>query len=107
MSCCLAAFALLAAPLGVGDILEEFAHLDPTVNAPAPGPSPDRPPLTDEEAMVIDRLAVEPVHIDDLARRLGLEARRLSGLLLQLELKGWVTQSPGKRFALAAGTRGK
>jgi DNA processing protein len=57
--------------------------------------------LTDEEGMVIDRLEADPVHIDDLARRLTLASGRLSGILLQLELKGMVIQSPGKRFALS------
>jgi hypothetical protein len=58
------------------------------------------PPLTDDEAMVIDSLEAESVHIDDLARKLTLPTGRLSGLLLQLELKGLVAQSPGKRFCL-------
>lgn len=52
---------------------------------------------------MIDSLDVEPVHIDDLARKLAFQAGRLSGVLLQLELKGLVSQSPGKRFALIPG----
>jgi DNA processing protein len=56
------------------------------------------PPLTDDEGMVIDSLEAESVHIDDLARKLTLPSGRLSGMLLQLELKGLVAQSPGKRF---------
>jgi DNA processing protein len=59
--------------------------------------------LTDDEAMVIDSLEADPVHIDDLARKLTFTPGRLSGLLLQLELKGLVAQSPGKRFALTPG----
>jgi DNA processing protein len=59
--------------------------------------------LTDEEAVVIDSLEAEPVHIDDLARRLALASGRLSGILLQLELKGLVVQSPGKQFSLTPG----
>ena len=53
--------------------------------------------------MVIDSLEADSVHIDDLARRLTLSSGRLSGLLLQLELKGLVVQSPGKRFCLTPG----
>ena len=86
-----------------GDILDEF-QIVPTQPTDAGQPLvPACPPLTDEEARVIDGLDVEPVHIDDLARKLGLQAGRLSGLLLQLELKGWVSQSPGKRFARIPG----
>ena len=66
-------------------------------------PDPEYPPLTGEEAMVIDSLEADPVHIDDLARRLALPSGRLAGLLLQLELKGLVDQSPGKRFSLVPG----
>lgn len=86
-----------------GDILDEFGH----IQGEAPdSPEPLRetmPPLTDAEAMVIDCLEADPVHIDDLARHLSLASGRLSGLLLQLELKGVVIQSPGKLFSIAPG----
>jgi len=55
--------------------------------------------LTPEEARVLDQLSPYPVHIDRLVRGLSLSAAQVSGLLLQLELKGLVTQSPGKLFA--------
>jgi DNA processing protein len=86
-----------------GDILDEFSgwqHGGPVAETPAAAPVP---PLTDTEAMVMDKLEADPIHIDDLARQLTLPAGRLSGILLQLELKGLVDQSPGKRFALAPG----
>lgn len=86
-----------------GDVVEEFQHIQSFTQAlPSPA-QPDLPPLTDEEAMVMDCLEADPVHIDDLARRLALAAGRLSGLLLQLELKGLVAQSPGKQFSLNSG----
>ena len=56
-------------------------------------------PLTPEEKRIIDELSPYPVHIDKLVRRLSLSAAHVSGTLLQLELKGLVTQSPGKFFA--------
>jgi predicted Rossmann fold nucleotide-binding protein DprA/Smf involved in DNA uptake len=86
-----------------GDILDEFSGWQPggpVAETPAATPVP---PLTDTEAMVMDKLEADPIHIDDLARQLTLPAGRLSGILLQLELKGLVDQSPGKRFALAPG----
>ena len=86
-----------------GDVLEEFEHIHPRGQDPLPRLQPTLPSLTDEEAMVIDSLEYDPVHIDDLARKLSLASGRLSGLLLQLELKGLVTQCPGKRFNLNPG----
>jgi DNA processing protein len=85
------------------DVLDEFQHLYHPRQDDPQAPASVRPPLTEAEAMVIDNLDAEPVHIDDLARKLAFPSGRLSGLLLQLELKGLVTQSPGKRFALATG----
>ncbi|MBC2710007.1 MAG: DNA-protecting protein DprA [Desulfosarcina sp.] len=85
------------------DILDEFQHIQPHEQGTLKPPEPVYPPLTDEEAMVIGSLEADPVHIDDLARKLSLPSGRLSGLLLQLELKGLVDQSPGKRFSLAPG----
>jgi DNA processing protein len=85
------------------DILEEFDHIGPLDQqqaAPAPAALP---PLTEAEAMVMHCLEAEPVHIDDLARQLPLAPGMLPGLLLQLELKGLVSQYAGKRFGLAPG----
>ncbi len=58
------------------------------------------PPLTESETRVVQALGPYPVHIDDLVRKLEMDPATLSGLLLQLELKGVVGQSPGKRFSL-------
>ena len=88
-----------------GDILEEFSHLQQPAPPQAQPVRPVHPPLTEAERQLIEALDVEAIHIDDLARKLALPAGRLSGLLLQLELKGLVDQSPGKRFALTADGR--
>ncbi|MEE4359475.1 MAG: DNA-processing protein DprA [Desulfococcaceae bacterium] len=58
------------------------------------------PALTAEEEKLCKALGPYPLHIDELVRRLALEPGRVSALLLQLELKGVVSQSPGKMFAL-------
>ncbi len=84
-----------------GDVLDEFQHIHSPQQPASTPPKAAMPPLTDDEAMVIDSLEDEPVHIDDLARKLTFPTGRLSGLLLQLELKGLVAQSPGKMFGLA------
>jgi len=54
--------------------------------------------LTAEESRVFQSLGPYPLHIDELIRRLTIEAGKLSGILLQLELKGIVQQLPGKFF---------
>jgi len=50
---------------------------------------------------VFNALGPYPVHIDDIARKLSMGPGKLSSILLQLELKGTVQQSPGKLFSLA------
>jgi DNA processing protein len=54
--------------------------------------------LTAEEARVFRALGPYPLHIDELVRRLAIDAGKLSGLLLQLELKGAAQQLPGTLF---------
>jgi DNA processing protein len=86
-----------------GDILEEFGHIRASGQPPSEQKQIQLPPLTNEEAVVMDNLEAEPIHIDDLARKVSLASGRLSGLLLQLELKGAAVQHPGKQFCLAPG----
>ncbi len=59
------------------------------------------PPLSADELKVFDELGAYPVHIDDLVRKILIEPGKLSGILLQLELKGVVQQAPGKLFKKA------
>lgn len=87
------------------DVLDEFASIQPRRPEDSTPPESPRPNLTEAEAVVMDNLEADPVHIDDLARKLCLPSGRLSGILLQLELKGLATQSPGKRFALTTGVK--
>lgn len=61
------------------------------------------PEATGEEAVVLDALGPYPLHIDELVRKLATDAGTLSGILLQLELKGLVVQHPGKLFSAADG----
>jgi DNA processing protein len=58
--------------------------------------------LSSEESLVFEVIDAYPVHIDDLARKLSMEPGKLSSVLLQLELKGIVCQSPGKLFSRPA-----
>jgi DNA processing protein len=83
-----------------GDVIEEILPMIGEENAPdqAPAGSEPMPALSEEEESVLAALGPYPVHIDELVRRLGLDAGHLSGLLLALELKGVARQLPGKQF---------
>lgn len=56
------------------------------------------PTYSEEERRLLDLLGPTPIHIDALIGESGMEAGRLSALLLGLELKGAIAQWPGKRF---------
>ncbi|MGD8720600.1 MAG: DNA-processing protein DprA, partial [Desulfobacterales bacterium] len=83
------------------DVLEEIAgplfegiRLDDR-----PPPTKKEPPaLTTEEAIVCGALEPYPIHIDDLGRKLSMAPGKLASILLQLELNGFVEQSPGNFF---------
>lgn len=52
------------------------------------------------EKELADLLGVQPVSVDELVRRTGVEAGPLLACLLSMELKGLVAQHAGKRFCL-------
>ncbi len=54
--------------------------------------------LSSEEKLVWDSLSSYSVHMDELVRAVPMQPGQLSGILLGLELKGLVTQLPGKFF---------
>ncbi|MFH1741283.1 MAG: DNA-processing protein DprA [bacterium] len=56
------------------------------------------PNLSPEERKVFDALSDEPVHIDDLSRRLSIPTAQLSSLLAMMELRGIVERTAGTRF---------
>ncbi len=89
------------------DVMEEFPQLAAGVaskrvsgKAGAEPLSTALPDLTGEEARVFDMLEPYPIHIDELSRKVNMPIGRLSGILLNLELKGAVSQSPGKYFSI-------
>jgi DNA processing protein len=88
----------------VADIFEEL----PPAAAPPMGGPPPASMLQDEglqhlspdEERVMGALGPYPVHIDVLVRDLGIDPGSLSALLMRLELKGMVVQTPGKMFSI-------
>ncbi|HSV92444.1 MAG TPA: DNA-processing protein DprA [Desulfobacterales bacterium] len=85
----------------VQDIVDELGGAA-TASVPADRPAPVIP-VSAEEARVLGALGPYPLHIDELVRSLSLDAGSLSGILLQLELKGLATQQPGKLFSAGDG----
>jgi DNA processing protein len=84
------------------DIMEELSHMIKTPvgkNNPADNKIKKISRLSPDERLVFESLEPYPVHIDDIDRKLSIEAGRLSSILLQLELKGIAQQSPGKLFS--------
>ena len=78
----------------VADILEELPQAVPKNLAAAPAPAG----LAPEEAAILSLLAREPLHIDDVIASSALTVGEVSAILLRLELKGVISQLPGKLF---------
>jgi DNA processing protein len=55
-------------------------------------------PHSPEETILLRILDKAPKHIDEIAREANIPVQRALGLLLELELRGLVTQLPGKYF---------
>lgn len=60
------------------------------------------PGLSAPEIQVLRAIGPYPVHIDELGARAGMASAELAALLMRLELKGLIIQSPGKIFAIDA-----
>ena len=83
------------------DILAEFGELTRPKGEAARRAVPPTGSLSEEEGNVLERMGFSPVHVDALARDAGLSARRLSEVLLILEMKGFVKQTPGNSYVKA------
>lgn len=58
-------------------------------------------PATGEERDVLGLLNAEPRHVDELALELGMHISRLSALLLQMQLKGFIRDAGAHHYARA------
>ncbi|AAR35923.1 DNA-processing protein DprA [Geobacter sulfurreducens] len=79
---------------GVEDILEELVPRA----AAAVAVAPPLPPLPAGEAALMAMFGADPLHIDEIIAKSALTVGEVSAMLLRLELKGVVTQLPGKFF---------
>jgi len=84
--------------LKVEDIMNEFTYLESMFN-PLVQSAAEIPQLEENERIILDWLSTEPVHIEAIIEKSGLNASQTQTSLLTLELKGIVEQLPGKRFA--------
>lgn len=82
------------------DVAEELpSPLREKLLAQKEGETQPLPLLTDEEAAVYKLLKTdELIHIDELLEQSSLSVSELLVLLLNLEIKGLITQSPGKCY---------
>jgi len=55
-------------------------------------------PAGPQETILLRILDKVPKHIDEIAQEANLPARQTAALLLDMELKGLVSQLPGKYF---------
>jgi len=55
--------------------------------------------LSEMGRKVFDAIDLDPVHIDILCEHLTIDAGKLAGVLLELELRGLILQHPGKMFS--------
>ncbi|MEJ2038548.1 MAG: DNA-processing protein DprA [Desulfosarcinaceae bacterium] len=82
----------------VNDIVEELAAHLPIAPQERPPAKPGASGLTREEACVLEAIGAYPVHVDNLARQVQMEAGPLTAVLIQLERRGIIRQEPGHYF---------
>jgi DNA processing protein len=87
--------------LGLRDVLEECGRAGPDTPAVTLPTN-----LSVEERDVLDALTLGLEHVDDLANHLGATAATTLSVLTSLEIRGLVTQQPGKLFRLCTGLSG-
>ncbi len=80
------------------DVLEEYGRLFAGPAAGRPEPVQARVDVGAQGRAVYDRLGEYPLHIDEIVRGTGMDAGTVSGILLDLELRGLIRQHRGKFF---------
>lgn len=81
------------------DILEEILPQWKNERERTEEVKPPRPDLSEEERVLFEMLGDSPLHIDVMIRESPFEPGKVSSLLLNLELKGLISQWPGKSFS--------
>lgn len=81
------------------DILEEILPQWSREGESVQKTEPPAPDLTEEEKSLYGLLGETPLHIDAIIRESRWDPGKVSSLLLNLELKGLISQLPGKCFS--------
>jgi DNA processing protein len=81
----------------VNDILEELNLTMVAQQSEARAIIPDN----DVEAVLLEKLSADPIHVDELGEATGLSAPELSSVLTMMELKGKVRQVGGMNYIVA------
>lgn len=81
----------------VNDILEELNLTMIAQQTEARAIIPDNK----TEAVLLEQLSSEPVHVDELGQTTGLPAAEVAGTLTMMELKGMVRQVGGMNYVIA------
>ncbi|MFH1888720.1 MAG: DNA-processing protein DprA [Candidatus Omnitrophota bacterium] len=84
------------------DIIEEF-NLPPALTTAEqkikePADPNGKVVLSDKESLLYNLIQDEPILMDDIAERSGLDIARISGIILNLQLRRLVREMPGKQF---------
>jgi len=87
--------------LGLRDVLEEYGQ---TFDAAPASTLPND--LTDAERSMLDILGLGLEHVDEVANRFGRPASETLAVLTALEIRGLVSQEPGKIFRVTVALSG-
>ena len=60
-------------------------------------------PATEDEKTLLNALGHDPASVDKLVERTGLTAKKVSSILLALEIDGHVLSAPGGVYSRATG----
>jgi DNA processing protein len=84
---------------GIEDILEELAPQTLPFPSVTPAPPPQLPSsLLPREELLLDLITAEPQHIDTIIEQAKLPTQVVSGILMQLELRGLIRQVAGQHY---------
>lgn len=85
---------------GIDDVLEEIKFITGSTEEKLQlgGDTGTAVELSEDEEGVLAVLPYDALHIDSIIEKSGFSASRVGSILLNLELKGWVKQLPGKYF---------
>ena len=57
--------------------------------------------LSEDEKKIVELLIEKNQHIDDIARKSGMDASKLAGTLSMLEFGGYIQKIPGNNYKLS------